>query len=65
MKGPPRAKGMKGMKQMKGGGGPTGPKQSMMTGGNMSGLSAGLSAARPMKAGRVSTIKKQMFGGGM
>jgi len=61
MKGPPR---MKGMKQMKGGGGPTGPKQGLLTGGNMSGLSAGLQAARPMKAGRMSSMKKQMFGGG-
>jgi hypothetical protein len=56
---------MKGMKQMKGGGGPTGPKQKMMTGGNMSGLSAGLAAARPVKQGRMASLKKSMFGGGM
>ena len=61
MKGPPR---MKRMKPMKGGGGPTGPKQGIVTGGNMSGLSAGLAAARPMKAGRIASMKKQMFGGG-
>jgi len=52
------------MKQMKGGGGPTGPKQGKISGGNMSGLSAGLVAARPMKASRMASMKKQMFGGG-
>lgn len=62
MKCPPK---MKGMKQMKGGGGPTGPKEGKISGGNMSGLAAGLSAARPMKASRMSGLKKQMFGGGM
>jgi hypothetical protein len=62
MKGPPKSKGMKGMKGM---GGSTGPKQGLVTGGNMSGLSAGLSSARPVKQGRMASLKKSMFGGGM
>jgi len=62
MKGPPK---MKGCKQMKGGGGPTGPKQGVVTGGNMSGLSKGLASARPVKSSRMASLKKSMFGGGM
>ena len=62
MKGPMKMKGMKGMSKAhtaahKQGGG--------VMGGNMSGLSMGLSQARPKKAGRVMNLKKKMFGGGM
>jgi hypothetical protein len=62
MKGPPKMKGMggpKGMPKMGSG------KPGIVTGGNTSGLSAGLDAARPVKPGRMASMKKQMFGGGM
>jgi hypothetical protein len=45
--------------------GPAKPKGGAVTGGNMSGLSAGLQMARPKKMGRVSGIKNKLFGGGM
>jgi hypothetical protein len=59
MKGPPKMKGGKGPPKMGSG------KSGIVTGGNTSGLAAGLSAARPMKPGRMASMKKQMFGGGM
>lgn len=62
MKGPPKLKGMgggKGLPKMGSG------KPSIVTGGNTSGLAEGLEAARPVKPGRMSSIKKRMFGGGM
>jgi hypothetical protein len=65
VKGPPGLKGMKGMKGM-GKGAPA--KQGRgVSGGNMSGLAAGLmQGPRSPKAGRVSAMKDKLFGkGGM
>jgi hypothetical protein len=59
MKGPPKMKGMSSKLPSMGSG-----KPGIVTGGNTSGLSAGLTAARPVKPGRMASMKKQMFGGG-
>lgn len=48
------------------GGGGSAPKPGLVVGGNMSGLSQGLAAARPKKMGRVakqSTSHEKMEGG--
>lgn len=62
MKGPPGLKGMKGMPKM-GSGAPAKVGRGV-SGGNMSGLAAGL--ARGPKKGRVASMKDKLFGkGGM
>jgi hypothetical protein len=58
MKGPPKLKGGKKLPEMGKG------KPGIITGGNTSGLATGLEAARPVKAGRMASMKKKMFGGG-
>lgn len=63
MKGPPGVKSK--MPGMSSGSGPVISGLSKQGGGGVSGLAAGLQAARPVKPGRMASMKKQMFGGGM